>query len=137
MLFLLFHFTQGVIFIYLKTFIFINFTGWQCQYFCCFFVNIIINCHDWLDILSERFSLKRKGLSDARVQSITKKKMVLLRIYKTFNVNNWRMIKCNLLKFSFVWNFQNEVMCMILSNIFCNGKIRFCNKNKGLVFFPL
>ena len=41
--------------------------------FCCFFVNIIINCHDWLDILSERFSLKRKGLSDARVQSITKK----------------------------------------------------------------
>ena len=50
-------------------------------------------------ILSERFFLKRKRLCDVRVALITKSE------YGIEKVNIWWMIKCNLLKFLFVWNF--------------------------------
>ena len=49
------------------------------------------------------------------------------------------MIKCNLLKLSFVLNFHNEKACRIKPNIFWYSKIRLCNKIKKNVcsFVPL
>ena len=45
------------------------------------------------------------------------------------------MIKCNLLKFSFLWNFRNKIVSRIYSNIFCRSKMILCNKNKKVVLF--
>ena len=45
------------------------------------------------------------------------------------------MINCELLKFSFVWNFYNKVMDRIYSNIFQYDKIKLSNGNKRNVNF--
>ena len=57
---------------------------------------VMINFH----ILSKRFMLKRKELSDARVLSITKKRVwffrtLFIKIHKVLKVNIWWMIKPN------------------------------------------
>ena len=71
-------------------------------------------------ILSTRFFLKGKGLSDGRVVSITKGEYgfvnmvtLFIKIHKVLKVNIWWMIKWNLLKFPFVWNFHNKIECWI------------------------
>ena len=56
-----------------------------------FISNLIINCHKFY-IVSKRFFQKRKGLSDARVESITKKEYgfavhFFVKIHKIANVN--------------------------------------------------
>ena len=43
------------------------------------------------------------------------------------------MIKCNLSKFAFIWNFHNEIMTRIKSSSFWHSKILF-DKNKRNVF---
>ena len=40
------------------------------------------------------------------------------------------MVKRNLLKLFFVWNFHNKIVCWIYCNIFGNSEIRLCDKNK-------
>ena len=47
------------------------FAGFLLMLHCSF--NLIINCHDYFYVLSERLFLKRKRLYDARVASNTKK----------------------------------------------------------------
>ena len=69
-------------------------------------------------VFSKRYFVKSKILSDARVASITKKKYgfcstFLAKIHKVLKVNIQRMIKCDLLKRSFVWNFHNKIVCKI------------------------
>ena len=59
---------------------------------------------------------------------------LFIKIYKVLKVNVWRMIKCNLLKFSVVSNFHSKIVC----NIFWKSKIRFCDKNKRIFrFLPI
>ena len=59
-------------------------------------------------------------------------KYILVRIHKVSKINICRMIKCNLLKFSFVLEHR------IQSNIFWLCKIRFCNKiSQMFSFLPL
>ena len=55
-------------------------------------------------ILSKRFLLKHKGLSDARVASAKR----FIKIQKVFIVNIWWMIKL-----SFLWCFGNKIVCRI------------------------
>ena len=61
--------------------------------FCCFFVNLILSSIAMIDfyILSKRFFLKLKKLSDERVVSIIKKEYIFsalfLKIHKVFKVN--------------------------------------------------
>ena len=43
------------------------------------------------------------------------------------------MIKFILSNFLFVWDFYNETLRSIYSNIFSHRKIRLCDKNKGSV----
>ena len=67
-------------------------------------------------ILTTGFFLKCKGLSDVREVSITKKEYgfpvhFFIKIHKVLNVNIRGMIKRNLLKFSFVYNFRNKIVC--------------------------
>ena len=71
------------------------------------------------DIISKRFFLKHKGLSDAKVLSITKKEYSFAvnffwRIYKAFKVNIQSIIKCNLLNLLLAWNLCNK-KCIQLS----------------------
>ena len=60
-------------------------------------------------IRSKRFYLKHEELSDTRIVSITKKNVVLqyifVKIYKVLKVNIWWMIKFDLLRLSFFFNF--------------------------------
>ena len=75
----------------------------------------MIDCYH---ILSKRLRLKRKGLSNVTVVSITKKEYgfgvhFLVKIRKVFKSNILRMIKCDLLKLSVVWNFHNKKMCAV------------------------
>ena len=84
--------------------------------------------------------LNYKGSSDARVVSLTKKEYgfvvhFFVKIHKSFKVNIWWLINCDLLKLSFVWNFYNKVMGGIQSNIFWYDKIRLQNKRKRLFSF--
>ena len=68
-------------------------------------------------IVSKRFFLKHEELSDGRVVSITKKiwfcSRVFIKIHKVLKVNIRWKIKWNLMKLSFVWNFDNEIVCWI------------------------
>ena len=59
-----------------------------------------------------------------------------IKIHKVLKISIWWMIKWNLLEFSFVWNFHNKIMCWIYSDIFCNSKIRVCDKKKRIFNFP-
>ena len=75
---------------------------------------VVINFY----IVSKRFFLKRKELSDERVVSITKKRIwfcsrLFIKIHKVLGVNIWLIIKCNFLNFSFVWNFHDKIVCWI------------------------
>ena len=85
-------------------------------------------------IVSKRFFLKRKELFDALVVSIIKKEYgsTVEKIHKVFKVNIWWIIKCNLLKLSFIWNFHNKIVSTIYSNIFFHSKIRLCNKTQEI-----
>ena len=63
-------------------------------------------------ILSTRSFPKREGLSDARIAWITNKEYsfaihFIVKIQRDFKVNIWWMIKYDLLKLTFVWNFHN------------------------------
>ena len=63
-------------------------------------------------ILSKRLCLKRKGLSDTRVVSITKKEFPFT-IYFCKDSKSPQSLhlmngKCDLLKLSFVWDFQKK-----------------------------
>ena len=83
-----------------------------------------------------------KGLSDARVASVSEKRLwfcstFFVKIHKNFKVNIWWMNKCDLLKFSFVWIFHNKIVYRIYSNIFCSNKIKLCDKNKRNVKFSI
>ena len=61
-----------------------------------------------------------------------------LRIHKILKFNICWMLKCNLLKFSFVWDFHNKIVCWIWCNIFWNLKIRLCDKKIEMFsFLPL
>ena len=67
-------------------------------------------------ILSKILHLKYKGLSNTRVVSINEKwfckrwycSAFFLNIHKVFKANIWQMIKLNLLKLSFVRNFNTK-----------------------------
>ena len=53
-------------------------------------------------------------------------------------VNIWWMIRCDMLKFLFVWNFQNKMMSRIYSNIFWHSTINCVIKTRELfIFLPL
>ena len=64
-------------------------------------------------ILSKRFFMKHERLSDVRVASITEKIWLcctcFMKINKVLKVYIWWVLKCDLLKFLFVWNFHNEI----------------------------
>ena len=80
----------------------------------CSFSSLILSSIVMINfILSKRFFLKREELSDARVVSITKKEYGFEKIHKVLKVNIWWMTECNLLKFSFVWNLHNNIVCLI------------------------
>ena len=103
-----------------KIFIFMNFTWWNDIFAAsllklyCSFQSLILWPIAMISfyIPSKRFFLKRKGLFDARVISITKKygscSTLSVKIHKVFKVNIWWIIKCNLLRLLFVWNFCNK-----------------------------
>ena len=93
-----------------------------------------------LYIFSKRFFLKREELFDARVVSISKKRIwfyssVFIKIHKVLKVSVWWMIKRILLKFSFVWNLYNKILCWIYANIFWNNETRLRDKNKINISF--
>ena len=60
-------------------------------------------------ILSKMFLVKHEELSDTRVLSITKREsgFAVHFIESQYLMND----KCNLLKFSFDWNFPNRIVC--------------------------
>ena len=58
-------------------------------------------------ILSKRLLVKREGLSGARVVSMTKKNIV----FSTLFIKIYKVWKVTLLKFYFVWNFHNKIVC--------------------------
>ena len=78
-------------------------------------------------IFCKRFFLKRKGLPEARIATI---KNVALQYIFISKVNFWWMIKCYLLKFSFIWNFHNKIVRRILCNIFWKSKKILYKRNK-------
>ena len=39
--------------------------------------------------------------------------ILFIKIHKVLKVNIWWIIKCSLLKFSFVWNFHNKIECWV------------------------
>ena len=87
-------------------FIFINFSRWQCWYFCCssLILSSVVSISFY--ILSKRFFLKRKGLSDAVVPSATKKEygfavQFLQRFIKSLKSisNEWLYTVCS----SYYW----------------------------------
>ena len=86
-----------------------------CNFSCLILSSIvIINFY----IISKRFFLRREELSDKRLVSVTKKRIMFwsilfIKIHKVLKVNIWWMINRNLLKFSFVWNFHNKIVCWI------------------------
>ena len=81
-------------------------------------------------ILSEIFLLKRKGLSDARVTSITKKEYGFAVQFLYRFIKSWKSISDELLNgicwysrvFEIFINFYNEIVCRTWSNIFWNSK---------------
>ena len=87
----------------------------HCNFSCLILSSVvIINFY----IISKRFFLRREELSDKRLVSITKKRIwfwsiLFIKIHEVLKVNIWWMINCNLLKFSFVWNFHNKIVCWI------------------------
>ena len=64
-----------------------------------------------LKFFSQRFFLK-DYLMHKQYQSLKRIwfcSAYFAKIHKVFKVNIWWMIKCDLLKFSFVWNFCNKI----------------------------
>ena len=83
-------------------------------------------------ILSKRLLLKREGLSNARVISVLKKMLLqhsFVKIHRVLKSNIWWMIKFDLMKPTFVCNFQKERVCWSFSV----QPIKLCNINKRSV----
>ena len=82
----------------------------------CSFSSLILSSVVMINLL--RFFLKREELSHARAVSITKKiwfcSTLFIKIHKVLKVNNWWMIKRSLLNFSFVWNFHNKIVYILI-----------------------
>ena len=90
-------------------------------------------------ILSETWKIIWSHSSINNLKRIWFSSTFFVKIYKGFKVNIWWMVKCNLLKFAFVWNFHKKIARRIQSNIIWHRKTRLCNKNKKniFVFLPL
>ena len=86
--------------------------------------NLIINCHDFYYIHKNIFS-KPLRIIWCKCSIINKKRIrfscaFLIDIFEIFSANIWWIIYCNLLKFSFVWNFWDKKMSSIQSNTYWN-----------------
>ena len=88
-------------------------------------------------ILFKRLHLKCKELSDAKVVSITKTIWFCSRFFLIFKLNICRMIKCDLLMLSFVWNFHKKKMCTVQLNILVLGNKIVIKTVEILSFLPL
>ena len=67
-------------------------------------------------ILSKRLRLKLKELSVGNVLPLTKKKKKMLKLAEVFKFNIGRMINCDLLKLSPIWNFEKRIYNRIIES---------------------